>query len=237
MLYRTTILALAALVAITNTALPRPAHAAITLATPPDLSADVLALALGSVRCAQGSGLGTRASRLAVIDYSISSLEPRLWVFQLDTGELLFRELVAHGRGTGENFAEHFSNLPGSHQTSLGLFLTDDVYEGGNGYSLRMDGLEPGVNDLARERKIVMHGAPYVDPGVGKVLGRLGRSWGCPAVRREVAHPIIDALAGGQFVFAYYPDREWLASSRFLSCGGGDDAPKPILVKLSERTS
>jgi hypothetical protein len=182
----------------------------------------VLALALDAVRCAQRSGLGNEASRLAVIDYSIPSLEPRLWVFELATGGLLFHDHVAHGRGTGENYAIHFSNLPESHQTSLGLFLTDDVYTGRNGYSLRMDGLEPGINDLARERAIVMHGAPYVDPVGGNQRGRLGRSWGCPAVRPEVARPIIDALAGGQFVFAYYPDREWLASSRFLSC---DAAP------------
>jgi hypothetical protein len=185
----------------------------------PDLSPAVLSLALDAVSCAKESGHGLEASRVAVIDYSRPSLEARLWVLDLETGELLFRDHVAHGRGTGENDARDFSNRPGSLQSSLGLFLTDDPYVGQNGYSLRMDGLEEGVNDLARERAIVMHGAPYVDPAAGRRQGRLGRSWGCPAVRLDVARPIIDALAEGQFVFAYYPDREWLRSSRFLSCG------------------
>jgi hypothetical protein len=217
---RTTTAAFAALIAFAVGASPLRAEVGTdAFPRPPDLSGEVLELALQSVRCAQRSGVGADASRLAVIDYSIPSLEPRLWVFQLGTGEILFRDHVAHGRGTGENYATHFSNLPESHQTSLGLFLTDEVYTGRNGYSLRMDGLEPGFNHLARDRAIVMHGAPYVDPVGGQSRGRLGRSWGCPAVRPAVARPMIDALAGGQFLFAYYPDREWLASSRFLSCG------------------
>lgn len=184
----------------------------------PRPSPAVLALARESVRCAQRSGIGVTASRLAVIDYSVPSLEPRLWVLDLGTGAVLFYDHVAHGRGTGENYAEHFSNRPGSHQTSLGLFLTQDTYLGHNGYSLRMIGLEPGVNDLAWSREIVLHGADYVDPAAALRRGRLGQSWGCPAVRRAVARPIIDALAGGQFVFAYYPAPAWLASSRFLDC-------------------
>jgi hypothetical protein len=182
-------------------------------------AADVLALALESVRCAQSAGYGRNASRLALIDYRVPSLEQRLWVIDLASGRTIFRDHVAHGRGTGENLAQHFSNRPGSHQSSLGLFLTNEIYHGRNGYSLRMDGLEPGVNDQARDRAIVMHGAPYVDPVGGKARGRLGRSWGCPAVRAEMAHPIIDALADGQFLFAYYPDTTWIASSRFLQCG------------------
>ncbi|MBM4265436.1 MAG: murein L,D-transpeptidase catalytic domain family protein [Deltaproteobacteria bacterium] len=180
--------------------------------------ADALALALESVRCAQSAGHGRKASRLALIDYRVPSLQERLWIIDLATGRIVFRDHVAHGRGTGENLAQHFSNKPGSHQSSLGLFLTNEIYQGRNGYSLRMDGLEPGVNDQARERAIVMHGASYVDPIGGKTRGRLGRSWGCPAVRTEVAHPIIDALAGGQFLFAYYPDETWVSSSRFLQC-------------------
>jgi hypothetical protein len=236
-LYRIAIRALAVWVGLMTAGLPSTADAADPPPAVPDLSPEVLLLALDSVRCAQRSGLGVDAARLAVIDYSIPSLEPRLWVFQLATGELLFRDHVAHGRGTGENFAIHFSNQPGSHQTSLGLFLTDNVYTGRNGYSLRMDGLEPGINDLARERAIVMHGAPYVDPVGGKEHGRLGRSWGCPAVRSEVARPIIDALAEGQFVFAYYPDLVWLTSSRFFSCGArtrdGNELLVPSLVQLS----
>jgi hypothetical protein len=214
-----------AVLAVALLAVDRPARAALPdaealHAVAPDLARDVLGLALESVGCAQRAGIGADARRLAIIDYTVPSLDPRLWVFDLAAGALLFREHVAHGRATGEDLARAFSNQPGSHQSSLGLFLTQDAYQGRNGYSLRMDGLEPGVNDLARARAIVMHGADYVDPSAGRGRGRLGRSWGCPAVRLSVARPIIDSLAEGQFVFAYYPDREWLAASRLLTCGG-----------------
>ncbi|HEY0591423.1 MAG TPA: murein L,D-transpeptidase catalytic domain family protein, partial [Thermoanaerobaculia bacterium] len=104
-------------------------------------------------------------------------------------------------------------------QTSLGLFVTDSTYVGSNGYSLRMNGLEPGVNDNARARAIVIHGAPYVNAATAKKQGRLGRSWGCPAVRPEITRTFIDTIKGGSAVFAYYPERSWLASSRFLSDG------------------
>lgn len=175
----------------------------------------VIALALEARSCA---GVASTAERLAVIDYTRPSTEPRLWVFDLDERELLYAEHVAHGSGSGDNYADSFSNLPGSHQSSLGLFVTAETYYGRNGYSLRMDGLEPGINDRARARDIVMHGADYVNPAAGQSFGRLGRSWGCPAVRPEVAREIIDLLSGGQLLFAYYPDDEWLAASPLLGC-------------------
>lgn len=178
----------------------------------------VLELAVSAMQCAQASGVGADARRLAVIDYSLPSLAPRLWVFDLDAGKLLYEEVVAHGQGSGDNMATRFSNHDGSHQSSLGLFVTADTYTGRNGYSLRMRGLEPGVNDAAMTRAIVMHGAPYVDPARGRAMGRLGRSWGCPAVRSAVARPMIDLLKGGQFVFSYYPDQAWLARSALLNC-------------------
>jgi hypothetical protein len=178
----------------------------------------VLALALEARDCAAGS-MGQPASpRLAVIDYSRPSTEPRLWVFDLDKHTLLFREVVAHGQGTGENMAHAFSNSDGSHQSSLGLFRTADTYVGHNGYSLRMQGLEPGTNDAAMARAIVMHGAPYVNVHMAQQKGRLGRSWGCPAIRPEVARQVIDSLKNGQMIFAYYPDSNWLAHSPFLAC-------------------
>lgn len=186
-------------------------------AAAPDADPAVLGHALAALHCAAGNGMPA-SQRLAVIDYSRPSTEPRLWVFDLDSGALLFRELVAHGRNTGDNLATHFSNEPDSRATSLGLFRTEGVYEGSNGYSLRLDGLEPGINDRARERAIVLHGAPYVNEAHAKKFGRLGRSWGCPAVRLGVAKRIIDSLKGGQFIFSYYPDRAWLASSRYLNC-------------------
>jgi hypothetical protein len=190
----------------------------------PSADPQVLALALSAVRCAQAEGAGTTARRLAVIDYSRSSLQPRLWVFDLASHKLLYRELVAHGRGSGGDIPTHFSNADGSHASSLGLFVTRDTYTGHNGYSLRMDGLEPGINDDAMARAIVMHGAPYVNADSGRQMGRLGRSWGCPALRNAVAKPIIDVMKDGQFVFSYYPDQAWLARSALLHCSASHTA-------------
>ena len=105
--------------------------------------------------------------------------------------------------------AVRFSNDHRSLATSLGLFRTAETYRGANGYSLRMDGLEPGFNDRARERAIVMHGAPYVSEAFAKAHGRLGRSWGCPALSAGVAQEVIDTIRGGSLVFAYGPDPRW----------------------------
>lgn len=187
-------------------------------AAAPGIDRAALSLALDARDCAIRSGAVSASQRLALIDYSRPSTERRLWVFDLMHARLLYTEFVAHGRGSGENFATAFSNRDGSHQSSLGLFVTADTYIGGNGYSLRMDGLEPGINDKARARAIVMHGARYVDPGLASQQGRLGRSYGCPALRPAVAREMIDTLKQGQLLFAYYPDRDWLAHSRFLGC-------------------
>ena len=173
-------------------------------------------LALKAVSSAVSRGVIAPPPTLTVIDYSRPSTEPRLWVIDLASGALLFRELVAHGKNTGANLAARFSNNPESLQSSLGLFVTEGTYTGSNGYSLRLNGLEPGVNDRARERAIVMHGAPYVDQRTAASLGRLGRSWGCPALRPAIAHQVIDRIKGGSVIFAYYPDPAWLTSSRFL---------------------
>ena len=184
----------------------------------PDANVQVLALAMQARECAAQQLGQAPAPRIAVIDYSLPSTTPRLWVFDIAQNKLLFREVVAHGQGTGENMAHNFSNKDGSHQSSLGLFRTTETYQGGNGYSLRMNGLEPGTNDAARARAIVMHGAPYVNPALAKTQGRIGRSWGCPALRPEVAKQVIDNLKQGQMLFAYYPDKDWLAHSPFLNC-------------------
>ena len=182
----------------------------------PGLQTNVLRMALDAAGCAAKRGLVKRQNLITVIDYSIASTEPRLFVFDLKAQKLLFRELVAHGKNSGGNVPTKFSNAHGSLATSLGLFVTAGTYIGSNGYSLRMRGLEKGVNDNAWDRAIVMHGAHYVSSVAIKALGRLGRSWGCPAVRSDVARTLIDAIRGGSPVFAYYPDREWIAASRFL---------------------
>lgn len=188
------------------------------------LSAEVLDLALTATRCGMANGDFVDPRTLTVIDYSRPSLEPRLWVFDLESGAMLFRELVAHGANTGDNMARYFSDTPNSRQTSIGLFVARETYVGSNGYSMRMDGLEPGFNSRARERAIVMHGAPYVDGQVAARQGRLGRSWGCPALREAVARKIIDTVRDGGIVFSYYPDAEWLTTSRFLNCDGNAPA-------------
>jgi hypothetical protein len=182
----------------------------------PGLRADVLRLALDAVHRAEDRGLVQRRDLLTVIDYSLPSSQPRLFVFDLAAKRLLFRELVAHGKNSGADVATAFSNSPGSLETSLGLFVTADTYEGHNGYSLRLKGLEEGVNDMAWDRAIVLHGAAYVSREAIKALGRLGRSWGCPAVSSLMAKKIIDTIRGGSAVFAYYPEKSWLATSAFL---------------------
>ena len=190
----------------------------------PTADPSVLTLAARAAECARLEGSGDEVDRLAVIDYSRPSDEPRLWVFDLDRGRLLFEELVAHGRGTGERLAERFSNAEGSHMSSLGLFRATEPYDGGNGYSLRLEGLEPGFNDRALDRAIVMHGAPYVSEDLIRQQGRIGRSWGCPAVRSAIARRMIDTLKNGALLFAYYPDRKWLHESSYLQCGSAPAA-------------
>jgi len=194
------------------------AHASIS----PDLSGrpDPLLLeeAMAAMSCAQASGFGAQAQSLTLIDYRIPSTQKRLWVIDLVSGRVIYHEHVAHGRNSGENYARHFSNTEGSNQSSLGLYLTQETYVGGNGYSLRLNGLEPGINDMARKRAIVMHGAPYVNPDMASRQGRLGRSLGCPALRGIVAGPIINKIKQGNFLYAYYPDEKWLRQSRFINC-------------------
>ena len=189
-------------------------------------SADVLNLALTAVTCGVTSGELAAPPTLTLIDYSLPSTQPRLWVFDLRSGRVLFKELVAHGRNSGDNMATRFSDVMESRESSLGLFRTGDPYIGQNGYSLRLDGLEPGFNSHARERAIVMHGAPYVDAGVAKANGRLGRSWGCPALREAVARRVIDTVRDGGVIFSYYPDPAWLKTSKFLNC----TATAPVTV-------
>ncbi|WP_202210659.1 murein L,D-transpeptidase catalytic domain family protein [Pseudomonas paraversuta] len=219
------------LVAATLGALCSPAFAANTSSqglynslaqAAPELNPQVLKSALSAMQCAVSSG-ASPAQNLAVIDYSQPSTARRLWIFDLRKKTLVLRDLVAHGQKSGENFATQFSNNEGSHQSSLGLFRTQESYQGANGYSLRMDGLEPGINDSARERAIVIHPASYVNPLWSQTQGRIGRSQGCPAVRPQVARQVVDKLKDGQFMFAWYPDQHWLQSSAYLNC-------KPRLV-------
>jgi hypothetical protein len=163
----------------------------------------VLDAALAAYASAIKQGAVTRTSLLTVIDYSLPSTQPRLWVLDLKRARVLYRELVAHGKGSGDNLATEFSNDQGSLMSSLGLFVTDEAYMGKNGYSMRLRGLEPGLNDHAYDRAIVMHGADYVSKAVADAAGRLGRSWGCPAVRAGVARKLINTIKDGTVMYVY----------------------------------
>jgi hypothetical protein len=157
-----------------------------------------------------------RRNVLTVIDYRLPSNQKRLWVLDLDTRAVLFHELVAHGQATGREWAAFFSNDVGSRKSSLGAFVTGTTYVGRHGYSLRLQGLEPGINDRAFERSIVIHGADYVSPDFIARHGRLGRSWGCPALPVDVVEPLIDAIKDGSLIFAYYPDPDLERHSLYL---------------------
>jgi hypothetical protein len=169
-----------------------------------NLHPEALHAALASWTSLRAQG-EARSALLAVIDYALPSTAKRLWVFDLDSRRLLFNELVAHGRNSGENVATAFSNDEGSAKSSLGAFVTGSTYDGHNGYSLRLRGLEPAVNDHAEGRAIVMHGAPYVSQALIETQGRLGRSLGCPAVRPEIARRLIEAIKDGSVLYAWHP--------------------------------
>lgn len=193
----------------------------------PDLDPQVLRYALDAAECAVRHGVEV-PRRLAVIDFSLPSSEERMWIFDLADQSLLMRELVAHGRNSGNLLSTRFSNVEGSYQSSIGLFRGAESYSGKHGYSLRLDGLEPGFNDLARQRAIVIHGADYVDPSWVEAYGRIGRSLGCPAVRQEVTSQVVDNLKGGQLVFKYYPDKDWLTRSGLINCNSQTVADNPL---------
>lgn len=190
----------------------------------PDLRPVVLKRALTALECAADTELA-EAQILAVIDYSLPSTSPRLWVFDRQAHRLLFHTLVAHGAGTGENEARHFSNRHGSRQSSLGLFRAAETYHGRNGFSLRLDGLDSGINDQARSRAIVVHGAWYVSEAMVGQQGRLGRSWGCPALEPASARPIIEVLKEGGALFVSAEDAAWLAEVGRKSCPAGSASP------------
>lgn len=183
----------------------------------PGIDRQVLSKAVRAAHCAVSSGVKEPA-RLAVIDFSLPSNRKRMWIFDIRSGELLLKDLVAHGKASGMTRSTSFSNVEGSHKSSLGLFRASETYYGKHGYSLRLDGLELGVNDQARDRAIVIHGAGYVSERWVQKYGRIGRSFGCPAVDNKVIEEVADDLKGGQLVFKYYPDQDWLQTSEFLHC-------------------
>lgn len=192
----------------------KPDTAAIIRAAAPDMPAAVAGEAAEAMRCARWAGHGGNATKVAIIDYTKPSNQKRFWLIDLKKRKVLAKDYVAHGQGSGENiFAKKFSNKYGSHATSLGLFVTGSTYNGANGISLTMYGLNRGLNDGAKNRAIVMHGADYMNPSAG----RFGRSWGCPALPRKNAEKIIKAVEGGNFIYAFGPGSGEAASCRWPS--------------------
>lgn len=158
----------------------------------------------------------SRREVITIIDFSLQSDRKRLWVIDLNNGKVLFRCLVSHGRNSGELKAEKFSNIPGSYASSPGFYATGETYIGKHGLSLILDGLESGINDKARARAIVIHGADYVSDDFIRSHGRLGRSLGCPAVPVELSEDIIKTIKGGSCLFIYAPEPGYTSKSRII---------------------
>ncbi|PRY99950.1 L,D-transpeptidase-like protein [Marinilabilia salmonicolor] len=154
---------------------------------------------------------------LTLIDFSLSSTQKRLWVIDCDSLKIVQHTLVAHGKNTGENKAERFSNVPQSNMSSLGFFIAGETYYGKHGFSLRLDGVEPGINDKARERAIVIHAAEYATMQFVNKHGRLGRSFGCPALPPEKNKTIIQSIKNKSCVFIYYPEESYFSLSEYAS--------------------
>ena len=181
-----------------------------------NLKPSVVKLAMKASDNAKKLGVKSDKSIITLIDYSLPSTKKRLWVVDVDKEKVLYSSLVAHGKNSGKEKTISFSNTPRSRQTSIGLFLTENTYTGNHGYSLRMQGLEKGFNDNAKRRAIVIHGANYVNEKIA-LSGRIGRSWGCPAIEQHLTKPIINTIKNGTLVFAFYPDKNWLEKSRFFN--------------------
>ncbi len=177
------------------------------------ISSRVLAMALEGYRTLKEQGKVSRDGILTVIDFDRPSVDERMFVIDVNRGQLLYSALVAHGRGSGDNYAESFSNIPGSFQSSLGFYTTGDTYDGKNGYSLRLQGMERGINDNAESRSIVIHGANYVSYDFIKKHGRLGRSEGCPALSFDTFQQVIDLIKGGSCLFIYHEGKEYADKS------------------------
>lgn len=153
---------------------------------------------------------------ITVIDFTLPSTEKRMHVIDMRNKKVLYNTIVSHGRNSGQKYATSFSNRHGSFQSSLGFYTTENTYMGGNGYSLVLNGLEKGINDQAKARAVVIHGADYCSQSVINATGRLGRSYGCPALPRELNKPIINTIKNGSMVFIYAEDPTYFATSQIL---------------------
>lgn len=180
------------------------------------LSKEVFEMALKGMEKLLQAGITQKDNIIAIADFNQPSTSKRLYIIDLDTYELKFRTWVAHGKRSGREMAEHFSNKIESNQSSPGFYVTRSTYQGKHGYSLRLDGVERGINDNAGRRAIVMHGAEYVNPSIISKLGYIGRSQGCPAIPMELHRPVIDQLKDGACLFIYSPSPKYLERSNLI---------------------
>jgi hypothetical protein len=180
-----------------------------------NLNKNVLKISLTAYEHAKDIGI-TKNPLLTIVDYSVPSTKRRLWVIDLINKKVLFNTWVAHGKNSGNINPDSFSNKPESLKSSIGVFVTSELYSGKHGNSLRVKGLESGFNDNAYDRKIVFHGAHYVSENMAR-SGRLGRSWGCWAVSQDIIGLLVKTIRNKALVVAYYPDKSWLSKSTFLN--------------------
>ena len=153
---------------------------------------------------------------LTVVDMSLSSNTERFFVIDMETQEMVYKSLVAHGRNTGEEFAANFSNKQSSYQTSLGFYKTAETYDGKRGFSMKLDGLEYS-NSNARDRGVIIHGADYVSDRFIEENGRLGRSLGCPALPMDSFKEVVEMLKEGSCLFVYFPQKYYLSTSKLAN--------------------
>ena len=153
---------------------------------------------------------------ISIADFGAPSSKKRFFIIDLKNYKILFNTYVAHGQNSGREYANSFSNKHESLQSSPGFYVTKETYFGSKGFSLRLQGEEQGINDNALDRGIVMHAAPYVNDGLAKGRGFIGRSWGCPAVAPELNQAIINKIKNGTCLFLYTPNKNYISSSRIL---------------------
>ncbi|WP_431215790.1 murein L,D-transpeptidase catalytic domain family protein [Puia sp. P3] len=162
-------------------------------------------------------GLIRKRTVLSICDFSQSCCSKRMYVIDVQRRKLLFRTYVAHGQNSGEEYATSFSNEPDSYKSSLGFYVTDRVYYGRNGLSLRLNGVDTGYNDLALKRNIVLHGSTYVGDKYMQNFGTLGTSLGCPALPSALSGRIIRAVRNGSCLFIYHPTQQYLENSTIIN--------------------
>lgn len=183
-----------------------------------DLKYEVFEKAMtGYLNLRAAGKLNTRRPVLTVCDFTRSSSQYRMWVLDLEKKKVIIHHYVAHGQGTGDEFAKAFSNVNESHQSSMGFYVTGDTYQGEHGTSLRLHGMDAGWNSAAYDRGIVIHGADYVCRESVQAQGRIGRSWGCPAVNNRLAPEIINAIRGGTALYIFYPNKQYMKTAYWLN--------------------